>query len=92
MSYFKDLDNRVHEIDEDFSHLLPEGCVKISEAEAARLAAEFNKLSPRDQILQDIATLESSVTPRRLREAVYAEGAAWIQEIDQQIKELRAKL
>lgn len=34
---FKDTKNGVHEIDENFKHLLPIGCVEITEIEATEL-------------------------------------------------------
>lgn len=34
---FKDANNKVHEIDENFKHLLPAGCVEITDVEADEL-------------------------------------------------------
>ena len=40
MKKYKDPQNRIHELESaDFEHLLPGGCVPISEAEAAELTA-----------------------------------------------------
>ena len=36
---YKDLQNKVHEIDPAFAHLLPVGCVEITDEEAAQLLA-----------------------------------------------------
>lgn len=42
---------------------------------------------------QQIATLESVITPRRLREAILTpEGKTWLTSIDQQVATLRGKL
>ena len=34
---YKDLQNNLHDIEPDFAHLLPEGCVQITEEEAEAL-------------------------------------------------------
>ena len=39
MKTFKDINNKVHEIEEGFEHLLPEGSVEITQAEADDLLA-----------------------------------------------------
>lgn len=39
---FKDVSGKVHVIEEDFNHLLPEGCVEITQQEAD----ELNKPAP----------------------------------------------
>jgi hypothetical protein len=36
---FKDAYNQIHEINEDFAHLLPDGCVEITQSEADVLRA-----------------------------------------------------
>lgn len=43
-------------------------------------------------IQAQIAALEASVTPRRIREAVLGTDGGWIAGVDSQIKSLRAKL
>jgi hypothetical protein len=35
--HYKDINNNLHFIDPDFAHLLPEGCVQITEEEAEAL-------------------------------------------------------
>jgi len=48
---------------------------------------------PNDEDIQEIARLESLITPRRLREAVLTEsGAAWLVNIEAQISVERNKL
>lgn len=42
--------------------------------------------------LERIVELESKITPRRLREAIISGDYSFIKEIDDQIKEIRAKL
>lgn len=64
---------------------------ELAEIEAARpaLAAE----AARKAILAEIAALEATVTPRRLREAALTEaGKAWLADVDAQIAVLRASL
>ena len=48
--------------------------------------------SARDLILKQIATLEASVTPRRVREAVRGSGKQWLDNLDDQITALRGQL
>lgn len=40
MKHFKDLNNKVHAIEEEFKHLLPAGCVEITVEEASELAIQ----------------------------------------------------
>lgn len=57
MPYFKDTDNRVHFLDDaSFSHLLPNGCVEIDEAEAFEL-----QKPPPETPEQVIDRLESAI-------------------------------
>lgn len=40
MSYYKDQQNKLHHLDDDaFAHLLPVGCVKITDSEASAIQA-----------------------------------------------------
>lgn len=56
MSYFKDTNNKVHFIDDDsFQHLLPIGCLKISDEEANQLN------NPQLTIEQIAAKFESDI-------------------------------
>ena len=49
--------------------------------------------TPNELILQSIAQLESTVTPRRIREATLtADGKAWLEGVDAQITALRGSL
>jgi hypothetical protein len=48
--------------------------------------------SAADVIKQSIGTLESSVTPRRVREAILGIDNGWLQSVDAQIVALRAQL
>ncbi len=53
---------------------------------------DFQPLSPRDLTLQQIAALERTVTPRRVREAVLGLDGGWLATINTQIVALRATL
>lgn len=48
--------------------------------------------SAQDQITFEIRTLEASITPRRIREAVLGMDDGWLASVDAEIAALRAKL
>ena len=48
--------------------------------------------SASDLIKRQISSLESAITPRRLRESVLGADGGWLAGIDQQIADLRAQL
>lgn len=48
--------------------------------------------SPQDAIKAQIAALEATVTPRRVREAVLGTDNGWLADVDGQIAVLRAQL
>lgn len=57
MQYYKDTDSKVHFLDDaSFSHLLPNGCIEITEAEAIEL-----QKPPPETPEQVIARLESAI-------------------------------
>lgn len=64
--------------------------VPISDAELAALRAAT--VDPAGAIRQQIAELEASVTPRRLREAVLTGDHSFVDSIDKQIAALRAAI
>lgn len=51
---YKAPDNSLHVIEPEFAHMLPAGCVEISDAEAAAIRAAQNQPTPQ-QIEADIA-------------------------------------
>lgn len=61
---YKDLNNKLHSIEPEFAHLLPTGCVPISEAEADAIRAS--------QILAP--AVPQSVTMRQARLALLGSG------------------
>ena len=91
MPHYKDLDNKLHFLDsEEYEHMLPDGCIAITEVEAEELAP---KAAPADLIMQQIYTLEHSITPRRLRDAMLTDsGKEWLVDIESQLDILRAQL
>ena len=48
--------------------------------------------SPDDEIKQQIAEFEATVTPRRIREAVLGTDNGWLAGVDAQIAALRAQI
>lgn len=62
-------------------------------AQAALDKAAAEAAAPRGLILAQIATLEATITNRRLREAALSDsGKAWLADVDAQIAALRAQL
>lgn len=58
---YKDANNKLHDIEPEHAHLLPAGCVAITneEAEAIRLAA-MPVVDPKDAIKTQIRTMEQT--------------------------------
>lgn len=77
MPYYKDLQNKVHVLDSaEFEHLLPPGCVQITEAEAAAIQAPTT-----DQV--KVAKWESIKAERDRRKAGGVKvGAKWFHSDD----------
>lgn len=93
MKSFKDRANNLHVIEAEFAHILPADCVEITKAEFDSILALKNALTPNQQIFQSIVKLETTITPRRLREAVTTQaGKEWLATLDAQISALRAGL
>ena len=64
-----------------------------AELESIDLAAlRASQIDPKAAIKAHIASLEASITPRRLREAVLSGDHAFITGVDAHIEALRAKL
>lgn len=93
MPYFKsDTDIRFL-TDEDLANgwgdSLPEGFAAITDAEAQAL---LPTPTAADLVKQQINDLESSITPRRMREAVLGTDGGWLANLDAQIADLRKQL
>lgn len=73
MSYYKDQQNKLHHLDDDaFAHLLPVGCVKITDSEAAAIQApsvEQVKAEKWESIKAD--------RDRRIQSGGYKVGTKW---------------
>lgn len=55
--------------------------------------APATEVSIREQVLRNIQQLETSITPRRLRDAILTgEGAQWLSDVENEIAIERAKL
>lgn len=90
MSFYKDLNNNVHHLDDAaHEHLLPIGSLKITDEEAAALRPSPTSS---DLIQAQIDGLEATHTKRRDRERSTPEGQAWMDALEQQIASLRAQL
>ena len=70
--------------------------VVMSAEEEAEIRAEWaaaESLRPTQDILKQITTLESTITPRRQREAILTEeGRTWLEGVEEQIAILRNQL
>jgi len=92
MPYFKDKTGGVHFLDNAaFKHMLPQGCVSITDEEAAVISTPPPP-APDELVRRQIAALESTITQRRQREAILGEDNGWLADADTKIKSLRAKL
>ena len=68
-------------------------CTPDEVAEIDTRKAEAEAAAPNQSILAQIAALEATATPRRLREAVTTtQGKAWLAALDAQIAALRAQI
>lgn len=107
MQPYKAPDNSLHVIDPEFAHLLPEGCIAITEEEAEALRPKPPEPDPKDAIRAQIKQLESEqLMPRATREfmLLFMEtqftpevlemnpGYIAVKAFDNQIKALRAQL
>jgi len=72
---------------------IPPHWVAISEADVPVLLARFAPaVAPTDKLRQEISTLESAITPRRLRESILGTDGGWLSEQESKIVELRNQL
>jgi len=53
---------------------------------------QYNPPAPVLTVAEQIATLEATVTPRRIREAILGTDGGWLAEIEAEIESLRAQL
>lgn len=68
MQHYKAPDNSLHCIEPEFAHLLPEGCIAITEEEAEALRS-VPQVDPKDAIRAQIKQLEAEqLMPRATRE------------------------
>lgn len=63
MKHYKDLNNKVHAIEEEYKHLLPAGCVEITIEEAKELAVQnAPKPDPKEEAKYYLASTDWYVT------------------------------
>jgi len=75
--------------DNDLIRLISEqSVVTLSKSEIER-EIEYQDFSADEQKLRNIAILEASITPRRMREAVLGTDNGWLAATENTIKELR---
>ena len=85
MPHYKTPSNALYFLDSpEFEHLLPLGSLEITQEEA-------NSLAPKPTVKDQIAQLEASITPRRMREALMGD-ISFIEFVEKQIAALRADL
>jgi hypothetical protein len=90
--YFNKNTNKVHAFEEDGSqdHLLGDHLVLMNKEQ---INAHINpSVSVKDQLTIQIATLERTITPRRLREAVLGIDNGWLSNMEEKITALRNQI
>ena len=76
MSYYKDIENQLHFLDDDtHTHILPDGCVQVADVEAdairdANKAAAEAAIPAVEKAKNNIVAIEAAQTPRRIRESL----------------------
>lgn len=78
MPHYKDAENKLHFLENDLlAYILPEGCAKITDAEADAIrdtdkaaAAADAAIPAATKAKNNISTIETAQTPRRIREAL----------------------
>lgn len=92
MKYFKDEKGSVFAFAKDGSQdsFIPDGLIEIAQEEADLL--RFKSPSKSELIIAQILDIESSITTRRIREAVLGIDDGWLAGVDAQIAALRKKL
>jgi hypothetical protein len=79
-----------YELDGSQDDLIPADFVFATDEQVQAIQ---NPAPTAEQVIKgQIATLETSVTPRRMREAVLGTDAGWLADVDVQIAALRAQL
>ena len=92
MPYFKDKTGGVHFLDNaDFKHMLPQGCIDITDAEAEILQTPPPP-SADELVKRQITSLEATISERRQREAILGTDNGWLAGVNAQIATLRAQL
>ena len=94
MSHYKDLQNRLHWLEDDSvaDQYLPSGCAKITDEEAAKITAENSKLSEKDKIILQIKMIEASISQRDRDEFSIGLDGNGLREKRLNIIELRGQL
>ena len=93
MKYYKDFAGKVFAYESDGSQdeFIAEGLTLITDEEADALR-EAPQLSEEEIVKRQIAEIESTITVRRVREAVLGKDNGWLAERDAEIAALRLQL
>ena len=93
MPFFKNTQNKLYFLDEgdDPGVWLPGDCIAISDEEANELQIP-SPLTQNEIVISKIVKLESSVTERRIREAILGTDDGWLNSLNDQIEVLRSTL
>lgn len=94
MKYFKDKNGKLRKINFIQEHLIEDNWTELTKEQFENEISKLNTLTGNDLIYSQISNLEKLVTNRRLRECSLGntESIEFIQDIDNQIVELRSQL
>jgi predicted RNase H-like nuclease len=93
MPHFKDTENKLHFLSEEdiefgAEKFLPLGSKKIKDSEVKKLQA--TEIIPDTSVQAQIAEIEASITPRRIREALISTaGKNWLKAANDKIDAIR---
>lgn len=90
MPHYKDSEGHLHFIeDASFEYMLPPGCVQVQVSNIQQISATEKQT---DEFNIQIMNLESSITSRRIREAILSGDHSFIESVEAQIAEIRKQL
>lgn len=88
-------EDAVEVLDEEYSALFDAqaaGKIIVADENGRPVAVDRPPLTGNALILAQIANLEASITPRRMRESVLGVDGGWLKRVDDQIANLRGSL
>ena len=92
--WYNSVDNTLHDDQDDpLTWSLPVWPQGMSIASQSQIQAILNPVkSPKEIAIQKIASLEATITDRRIREAVLGIDNGWLKSVNDEITTLRAQL